>query len=279
MAIESEVPPTVGAQLAHAERALATAGSRASRDEALALLGSLLRAPVALLLAQTERRLSQAEVETYARWIARRASGEALPHITGHLRFMGLDLAVGRDTPLVPLGAQRLVEVALESARHHLPGELAAAEIGTGCGAIALALAAFEPRFTRFYAVDAAASALRIAQDNGARYLLNLVITWLEGEGPDAVPEPVDLFVCGQCGDATSLQFARLLEQAPTKLRPGGAFVCGLDSAQEAMAAESVECAFRGAQIWVEPPSDGVVVVVAQVPRRAGGDAAFERRR
>jgi precorrin-6B methylase 2 len=279
MSIESDVPPTVGAQLAYAERVLATAGSRTSRDEARALLGSLLRAPVALLLAQAGRLLSQAEVETYARWVARRATGEALPHITGHLGFMGLDLTVGRDTPLVSPGAQRLVEVALERARHHLPGEFAAAEIGTGCGAIALALAAFEPRFTRIYAVDAAASTLRIAEDNGARYLLNLVITWLEGEGPDAVPEPVDLIVCGQCGNATSLQFARLLEQAPTKLRPGGAFACGLDSVQEAMAAASLERAFRGAQIWVEPPSDGVVIVIAQVPRATGGDAAFERSR
>ncbi len=279
MAIESDVPPIVGAQLAHAERILATAGSSAPHDEAFALLSSLLGVPTALLDARSESRMSQSDVETYASWVARRSTGEAIPHITGHLAFTGLDLTIGRDTPLVPSGAQRLVGIALERARHHAPGELAAAEIDTGCGAIALALAAFEPRFTRIYAVDPSPVALQTAAANGARYLLNLVISWVEGDGLDAVPEPVDLIVCGQCGDATSPQFARLLEQAPTKLRPGGALVCGLDSAQEALAAESLERAFGGAQVWVELPSDGVVVVVALAPRPSGGDAAFARRR
>jgi len=279
MAIESDVSPIVRAQLAHAERILAAAGSSASGDDALALLGSLLGVPTALLLARLGSRMSQSDVQTYAGWVARRAAGEPIPYITGHLAFMGLDLSVGRDVLLVPPGAQRLVDVALDCARHSTSGELSAAEIGTGCGAIALALAAFEPRFTRIYAVDAAASALRVAEANGARYLLNLVITWLEGAGPGAVPEPVDLIVCGQFGDAISPQFARLLEQAPPKLRPGGALVCGLDSAQGPMAAELLGRVFRGAQVWAEPPSDGAVVVVAQVPRPTNGDAAFDTRR
>jgi SAM-dependent methyltransferase len=282
MASESDAPPKVRAQLANAERILAAAGSSASGDDALALLASLLGVPTALLLARPESRVRQSDVLTYAGWVARRAAGEPLPYITGHLTFMGLDLRIGGDVPLVPQGAQRLVNVALDCARHGAPGELSAAEIGTGCGAVALALAAFEPRFTRIYAVDTSASALRVAEANGARYLLNLVITWLEGEGPDAVPDPVDLIVCGRwgrCEDATAPQFARLLEQVPTKLRPGGAFVCGLDNAQGAMAAELFGRVFRCAQVWTEPPSDGAVVAVAQTPRGAKGDAAFETRR
>jgi SAM-dependent methyltransferase len=279
MANESDVPSIVGVQLAHAERILAAAGSSASGDEALALLGSLLGVPTALLLARAESRMRQSDVQTYAGWVERRATGEPIPYITGHLTFMGLDLSVGRNVPLVPPGAQRLVSVALDCARHSTSGELSAAEIGTGCGAIALALAAFEPRFTRIYAVDAAASALRVAAANGARYLLNLVITWREGAGPDAVPEPVDLIVCGQFGDATAPQFARLLEQAPAKVHPGGAFVCGLDSVHGPMAAELFGRTIRGAQVWVESPADGAVVVVAQMPRPSRGDAAFETRR
>jgi SAM-dependent methyltransferase len=279
MAIESDVPPIVRAQLAHAERILAAAGSSDSGDEALALLGSLLGVPTALLLARSESRMRQADVQTYAGWVARRAAGEAIPYITSHLTFMGLDLRIGGDVPLVPPGAQRLVDVALDCARHGASGELSAAEIGTGCGAITLALAAFEPRFTRIYAVDAAANALRVAEANGARYLLNLVITWLEGEGPDAVPEPVDLIVCGQCGDAIAPQFVRLLEQVPAKLRPGGALVCGLDRTQESLVAGLLGRVFPGAQLWVDPPMDGAVVAVAQAPRPLRGDAAFDPRR
>src|SRR5215813_11293785 len=151
MAGESDVPPTVRAQLAHAERILATAGSPAPQDEALALLSSLLRMPTALLV-RSDSRMSPADVAAYAARTARRAAGEAIPHITGHLGFMGLDLTVGRNDPLIPPGAQRLVEVTLECARHSPPGNLLAVGIGTGCGAIALALAAFEPRFARIYA-------------------------------------------------------------------------------------------------------------------------------
>jgi SAM-dependent methyltransferase len=276
MAIESDVPPTAGAQLAHAEGILAPAGAPAPRDEALALLGSLLGVPTALLLARSDSRMSLSDVQTYASWVARRASGEAIAHITGHLAFMGLDLGVGRDTPLVPPGAERLVEVTLECARRHAPGDLAAAEIGTGCGAIALALAALEPRLTGMYAVDTAASALRVAEANGARYRLNLVISWIEGEGLDAVPEPVDLIFCGQCGDAASPQFARLLERAPARLRPGGTLICSLDLALGPLVAESLGRSLPGAHVGLDPPSEGAVVVIAQVPHLTGGGAALD---
>src|SRR5262249_24862190 len=107
MAGESDVPPTVRAQLAHAERILATAGSPAPQDEALALLSSLLRMPTALLV-RSDSRMSPADVAAYAARTARRAAGEAIPHITGHLGFMGLDLTVGRNDPLDPAGVPAL---------------------------------------------------------------------------------------------------------------------------------------------------------------------------
>src|SRR5215813_11912148 len=196
MASESDDPPTWGTQLARAEQTLAAAGSPAPRQEAAELLSYLLGVPLSELLAWPNSPLRQSNVATYAAWVARRVAGEALARITGHLDFMGLDIAIGRDGPLPPPGAQRLVETALQWARRRAPGELSAAEVGTGCGAISLALAALEPRFTRIYAVETSPPALEAARANGARYFLNLVISWLEGEGPDSVPEPVDLTVC-----------------------------------------------------------------------------------
>jgi hypothetical protein len=47
------------------------------------------------------------------------------------------------------------------------------------------------------------------------------------------MPEPVDLIVCGQPTDTISLQCARLLEQVPAMLRPGGALICTLDQVLE----------------------------------------------
>lgn len=275
MATESEVQLEIGAQLAHAEGALARAGSSTAGDDALALLSALLGEPAALLAAQTDGRLSPADAATYAGWIARRAAGEAIPHITGHLPFMGLDLLVGSNSPLVPAYGQRLVEVALELARQGETHDLVAAEIGTGCGAIALALAAFEPRFARIYAVDPSPDALRTAEANGARYLLNLVISWLSGAGLEAVPAAADLLIHGQCRQAHSLAVARMLRQAPGMLRPGGALIIGLDPGEGQAAGELLRRALPEAHIWATREAAGAIVI-AQLPRRpsSGGAAS-----
>src|SRR6185437_6511498 len=146
------------------------------REEAAELLSHVLSVPVFELLAWPTAPVRRSDAQMYSAWIARRADGEALAHITGHLEFLGLDIHIGPNGPMARPGAQRVAEMALRWARRRAPGELLAAEMGTGCGAIALALAALEPRFTRIYAVDASAAALAKAEANGARYLLNLVI-------------------------------------------------------------------------------------------------------
>lgn len=272
--------PTYGAQLVHAERVLAAAGSLAPWQEAAELLSYALDVPVPVLLAQPATRLRPADVLRFCGLVRRRVAGEALPRITGRVAFMGLDLAIGRADPLIPTDAERRAQIALEWGRHHAPGELAAAEIGTGCGAIALALAALEPRFTRIYAADPSAATLETATANGARYLLNLVITWLTGEGLDAVPEPVDLIVCGRLDQGTaatrsqgeraaevvSLREMHLLKQAPAKLRPGGALIWGLDRAREAETLALIDLAFPDAQVWVDPQAAGDVIAVVQLP-------------
>lgn len=273
MLTEPDVPLTSGAQLTHAETLLAAAGSLAPHDEAAALLSALLSAPPALLRAQPGRRMSRANAQLFAEWVARRAAGEAAPHITGRLPFMGLELVVGRSDPLPASSAWRLVEAALQVARNHAPGELLAADIGTGCGATALALATFEPRFTRVYGVESSEMALETAAANGARYLLNLLISWRAGEGLDSVPEPVDVVICGQIEPSTP-SAARLLDLAPAKLRPGGALVCALDRQPAPEFSALLERVLPGAQVWADPYPDGAVLV-AQLPSPVTGDTAF----
>ncbi len=258
---------TSGAQLAYAESLLAAVGSLAPREEATTLLSALLDTPPALLRAQPGRRVSPETAETFARWVARRAAGEALPHITGRLPFMGLELVVGRNDPLPAPSAWRLLDAALQVARYHAPGDLLAADIGTGCGALALALAAFEPRFTRVYAVESSVTVLETAAANGARYLLNLLINWRAGEGLESVPEPVDVVVCGQLEPSTP-SAARLLELAPTKLRPGGALVCALDHQPVSDFSALLGRVLPTAQVWADPHPGGVVLV-AQLPSPA----------
>jgi precorrin-6B methylase 2 len=261
--------------LAQAEHVLAAAGVAAPRTEGLELLSAVLGQPIGLLAALDRARLSAAAADTYVSWILRRAAGEAISHITGHLAFMGLDLVVDRATPLVPPHSSRLVGVALDCAGCIPRYDLLAAELGTGSGAIALALAAFEPRFAHIYALDPSSEALRVAAANGARYRLNLVVSWLPGAGLDTVSERVDLIVHARCGAADSAQFGELIESAPRKLRSGGALVCGLDREQAAAGEAAMLHELPDAQVWTEAHPDGAIIV-AHVPHLPVNDAALE---
>ncbi|HEY1390821.1 MAG TPA: class I SAM-dependent methyltransferase [Ktedonobacterales bacterium] len=268
MADESDTALTWGAQLTHAERTLAESGLPSPRQEALELLGHLLGLPVSEVLSRPQTAMRPADARRYRAWVTRRAGGVPMPYVTGHLEFMGLDITIGWDSPLPFSGASRLVEAALEWARSRAPDQLIAAELRTGCGAIALALAALEPRFTRIYAVDASPQILAVASANGARYLLNLVIHWVEGEALDALSEPMDLIVCGQFDPALPPFSGQLLARLPAKLRPGGALMCVLEASRAADQLESFRHLVpEEAQVWTTPPSDGALVAVAQLPR------------
>src|SRR6185437_1990909 len=268
MAGESDTALTWGAQLARAEGILAESGSPSPRQEAVELLGHLLGLPVSEIHSRPQSTMRPADARRYHAWVTRRASGVPMPYVTGHLEFMGLDITIGWDSPLPFPGASRLVEAALEWARSRAPDQLIAAELRTGCGAIALALAALEPRFIRIYAVDASPQILAVAAANGARYLLNLVIHWVEGETLDALLEPVDLIVCGQFDPALPPFRGQLLARLPTKLRPGGALMCVLEASRAEVQLESFgRHVPEAAHVWTTPPFDGALVAVAQLPR------------
>lgn len=253
---ESDIPQTWGMLLARAERSLSESGAVTPHEDAIELLSYLLSVPVSLLVARPASPMGLADARMYDSWVERRATGEALPYITGHLEFMGLDISVGQRSPLTPPGAQRLVETALHWARRRSRDELLGAEIGTGCGAIALAMAALEPRFTRVYAIDPSPPALEEARANGARYLLNLVLSWHEGEGLDGLPEPVDLIICGQPNWPG-------LEQASANLLPGGALLCAIEEGQRADATAVLRHRFSVEPVWIEGQDDGISIVVA----------------
>lgn len=290
MAGESDISPTWGTQLARAERILAEAGVPAPHQEAAELLGYVLGVPVSTLMARPTVPMLPSNARTYAVWVARRVGGVPIPYITGHLDFMGLDITIGWESPLPAPGTSRLVEAALQWARHCEAAEFIAADIGTGCGAVALALATLEPRFTHVYAMDTSPEALLVARVNGARYLMNLVIEWIEGDELDVIPEPVDLIICGQFGtrppivgdqtDTTaarsgvsraSERCARMLTQAPAKLRPDGALICIVAEEQRSVVTGLVQ-EWSAAPVWADMPESGLAIVVAERPRNVERD-------
>jgi release factor glutamine methyltransferase len=282
---------------------LAGAGSPSPERDALMLLMHLVNAPRTLLLAHPERTLVPAEVTRYTSWVNRRAQGEPLPYITGRQTFMGLDLQVDRRTSLVRPSTTCVIEMALEYLRSRPSEEyeLLVADVGTGCGAVALALGLFEPRIAHIYAVDSTADVLAVARANGERYLLNLYVTWLMGDGLTPIPEPVDLLVAnrpnvrgesdraaavvrqdtaryepypangsaGDAGDADQgeaemAHLSTVITQAPAKLRPGGTLICALDDAQRVVVAGLLADVFAEAHVWFSSPqagSDGLAVV------------------
>ncbi len=111
----------------------------------------------------------------------RRAAGEPLAYITGRKEFFGLDLQVDARVLVPRPDTETLVEWALavldkEAAAQAPPVTIL--DLGTGSGAVALALKAARPAL-RVSATDASADALQVARANAAR--LQLAIEFMQG--------------------------------------------------------------------------------------------------
>lgn len=115
------------------------------------------------LFAHPEERPEPDRVETFWRLVERRAAGEPIAHITGTREFWSLPLEVSGDVLIPRPDTELLVELALR----HLPRDSACriADLGTGSGAIALALATELPKAS-IVAVEASAQALDVARRN-----------------------------------------------------------------------------------------------------------------
>jgi release factor glutamine methyltransferase len=276
--------------LAWATRALTAAGSPSPELDALSLLMRALGTPHAIATSCPDHPFPRAIAHQYAAGVLRRAAGEPVAYIVGHKAFMGLDLLVDQRVFLVRRGTERMVEAALEMARLRPDGaQLLAADIGTGSGAIALALASLEPRFARVYAVDASADALAVARQNGTRYRLEGRVLWLEGNLLEPVPEPVDLIISNlptlpASGPPLAPEVARyeperaffggedglallrdLLAHAPAKLRPGGMVALEIQPEQGRRVRELLAGALPTARVWCIGPAGAQRFLFAQV--------------
>ncbi|MDR7268981.1 release factor glutamine methyltransferase [Pelomonas saccharophila] len=109
--------------------------------------------------------------------LRRLAAGEPLAHLTGWQPFHGLKLQVTPATLIPRPDTETLVDWALERLAE-LPGQPSVVDLGTGSGAIALAIKAACPR-AQVTAVDFSAEALAIARANGER--LGLAVDWRHG--------------------------------------------------------------------------------------------------
>jgi len=144
-----------------------------ARIEVQILLQTVLNVNRAYLLTHPERVLSEDEFSRYSGLLDRRLNGEPIAYILGVREFYGLDFKVTPATLIPRPDTELLVELALQKIPRPLAGEgvrqdgrrYRVLDMGTGSGAIALAIAHERPE-AQVVAVDASEAALLVATEN-----------------------------------------------------------------------------------------------------------------
>jgi release factor glutamine methyltransferase len=141
----------------------ALAASGLEPREARLLLAEACGLPLASVVASPDRTLLEEARERFDAWAARRGQGEPIAYILGRKEFYGLELLVTPEVLIPRPETELLVDLALARPWSQL------ADLGTGCGAIALGVKRHRPG-ARVVAVDAAEGALAVARRNAARH-------------------------------------------------------------------------------------------------------------
>jgi release factor glutamine methyltransferase len=202
------------------------------------LLAYALRVRRLDLYLQFEKPMADPELAPYRELIARRGRGEPVAYLTGRKEFMGLEFEVTPDVLVPNPDTETLVTRAVEWGRAQAR-PLVLADVGTGSGCIALAVAHFLPT-AEVDAVDISAAALEVARRNGERLRADRV-SWYEGDLAAPLPRTYDAILANLpyldetadlppevkaqpalalYGGATLIN--RLLDAAPTRLSTGG---------------------------------------------------------
>jgi release factor glutamine methyltransferase len=163
--------------------------------DAQVLLAHALGVDRAALYTYPEGLLTEEQERHFRQLLERRRRGEPVAYLVGSQEFFGLDLLVDRRVLIPRPETELLVEAALKQVRLLLAsGRIpVVADIGTGSGAIPIALAVQEPRLPYLYACDISADALTVAALNCQRHGVQQRIRLLQGDLLAPLPEPVDV--------------------------------------------------------------------------------------
>ncbi|MGA7729976.1 MAG: peptide chain release factor N(5)-glutamine methyltransferase [Chloroflexia bacterium] len=245
--------------------------SSTPRLDAEVVLSHLLGIDRAALLARPAHQLDPEAQNDYRRLIDRREHGEPVAYLTGHKEFYGLDLIVTKDVLVPRPETESLVEACLEALPEHKVASFA--DIGTGSGAILVAVAVHRP-YIRAYGTDISPQAIDIARQNCERHgvadRVSLYVGRLlspfsgpveviaanlpyvppgEAEPDVATWEPhVAVFGGGDDGADTIRDF---LTQAPAYLLTGGTIVMETAHSQGKIVSSLARAAFPNAGVEV----------------------------
>ena len=243
--------------LHQAAKTLASASIEDAPLEAELLVMHLLGIDRAQLYCRLEEELGPYDVHALDQLLERRLGHEPIAYIVGRREFLGNDFYVAPGVLIPRQETELLVEMTLDFVFCRFPHrDPIIADIGTGCGAIAISLALILPQ-AKIYATDISPRALEIAATNCDRHHVPDRVHLLEGDLLDPLPEPVDIIIANlpyiKDADLTQLsaeirkfeplsalaggedgldKVRQLLSQAREKLRPGGLVLVEIAAAQ-----------------------------------------------
>ncbi|MDI6725458.1 MAG: peptide chain release factor N(5)-glutamine methyltransferase [Smithellaceae bacterium] len=233
---------------------LEEARSATPRLDAEVLLSHFLKIDRLVLITEPQRSLTEDEVRDFIFWVERRTLGEPVAYITGMKEFWSLPFEVNRDVLIPRPETELLVEEAIKEATGRK--EIRILDLGTGSGAIAVALA-HELKNARLVATDISPAALMTAEGNARANGVADRITFLWGDlfapvdgffdiivsnPPYIAEEDFPLLPVGVKGyepssallagpDGTDV-LRRIIEAAPTFLKPGGSLLLEIGARQ-----------------------------------------------
>ena len=138
------------------------------------LLADVLKVDRGYLLAWPDNVLKDPQYALFQVYVERRAHGEPMAYILGKKEFWGLSLTVTPDTLIPRPDTELLVQLTLEKLQAYKYKEATVLDLGTGSGAIALALAHERPLW-QLCGVDNSAASLAVAEKNRSSLALNHV--------------------------------------------------------------------------------------------------------
>lgn len=281
---------TLKQALSRAREILVADDFEESALESELLLRHALKINRVQLYLELERELDPKEELAFWLLIERHLNHEPISYITGHREFYGLDFHVDPDVLIPRSESELLVEKALGLAQKQAFSTIA--EVGTGCGAIAISLALNLPQ-VEIYATDISTAALKIALSNCQRHGVVDRVRLLAGDMLEPLPEPVDLIIANlpyvreselpQINPVSSEpplalnggsdglgKIRQLCLQIKDRLRPGGYLLLEIGKGQAKAVTALLRSLFPSAGIEVAPDLSGIERVVSlTLPHRA----------
>ncbi|MBU2490464.1 MAG: peptide chain release factor N(5)-glutamine methyltransferase [Proteobacteria bacterium] len=236
------------------------------------LLSHVLSLPRLNLYTDHERPLTPDELAAFKALLLRRAAREPVAYITGNRGFWSLDLAVTPDVLIPRPETEHLVEEALSIVprREETSRPWRVLDLGTGSGAIVLALASERPGHF-FAATDASAAALAVARNNARRAGLADAVAFVRGSWLSPVREGAALDLIVSNPPYIASEVLRTLEPEVRDWEPAGALDGGPDGLSDLGTILSAAPARLAPGGWLlvemgHDQADGIAKIAASVP-------------